>query len=166
MRFTTLQDDVRAAIAAHATFSTTAATNVVADLGHSLKAIETALDASTPTPGPGWVVAVMPPTKGEADGEYGPLGGCLASIVVRIGVNPTILTSVDAAHAADNTNPTAGAFVSGLVQDAIAAVLGMSADAGEVMATKLAADAIELFNFDEGLLAYHLRFQRFVVFGS
>jgi hypothetical protein len=45
------------------------------------------------------------------------------------------------------------------------AVLAVDADPGGVK-FQLASDAFELINFDEGELAFHMRFKSLVIFGQ
>jgi hypothetical protein len=57
-----------------------------------------------------------------------------------------------------------GHVVNGMIKDLIGAVIEADPDNGGVR-FGLAPDAFELVTFDDGLVAYHIRFSRFAVFG-
>lgn len=155
MNFVDLQKTVRDLIAAHATFAPLAASTVFVDLGDKKASLEAALDVTSTPPGPGYAIAVWPPARGNSDSETAGINGVDCMLVVRFEVNPQFLKD----------QADAGKWVNTRVKDLIASVMGNEPDAGGVR-FQLAADAFELVNFDEGLLAYHIRFSRFAVFGE
>jgi hypothetical protein len=60
--------------------------------------------------------------------------------------------------------PDPGQVVNGMIKDLIGAVIEADPDNGGVRFA-LSSDCFELVTFDEGLVAYHIRFNRFAVFG-
>lgn len=149
MNFIALQKTVRDAIAAHATFSADAATSVIADVGHARPILEKSLGAI------GYAIGIWPPVRGNAQGELAGIDGITATIVVRLEFSPIILAA----------QPDPSAWVNQRISDAIEAVLDIDPELGGLK-FQLAPEAFELMNFDEGLLAYHIRFERMAVFGS
>jgi hypothetical protein len=160
MNFLTLQDNVRALIAAHATFAPVADTAVFADLGFSASDMESSLDFDE---GNGYAIAVWPPFKGQADPEYSGAVGVNSMIVVRIEVNPKLLEKAMADKVADDSKPTASEFLAGMIKDICDAVLGQGPEVGGQQFS-LAPEALEMASFDEGCIAYHIRFIRLAVF--
>ncbi len=161
MNFLNINATVRDAIAAHAAFAAVPAA-VILDLGFSRNTIEHALN------NPGYSVAVWPVTKGSSDSEVAGRSGVYSAVVVRFEVNPQKLKTVQLAHdatPADENTPTADVWLNTKLKAIVAAVLGIAPSNGGIK-FQLDADAFEMTNFDEGLLAYHLRFQRLAVFGS
>lgn len=156
MKFADLQKTVQTLVAGAASFN--AAT--IYDFGFQKADIEDALDMKN---GQGYVAGVWPVahaqlTSEDASGEA-PL---LARVVVRLEISPLKLKAINAAYVQDNTQPDVGMFINGLIQEIIDAVL---ADPPEAGGTKfeMARDCFEMVNFDEGLIAFHLRFNRFCV---
>lgn len=147
MNFLTLPKTVRDLIAAHASFSADAATTVLLDYGHAKPLREKALASK------GYCVEVWPPMRGDSDSEVAGISGVLTTLVVRVSFEPQTVTA--------QANPDS--WVNQKLIDVIDAVLSAEPDAGGVR-FQLAPDAFELMNFDEGVLAFHLRFQRLAVF--
>ena len=150
MNFIDLQSVVRDLIAAHATFSADAASTVFADVGNVKPLVEEALQVK------GYAVTVWPPIRGNVTQDDGPAGivPIESIIVVRLEVLPQKLAGQD--------DPSA--YLNGLVRDIIGAVLSAPEEIGGVR-FGVPPDAFDLMNFDEGLIAYHLRFKRLAVFG-
>lgn len=154
MNFLELQPTIASLIARSPTFAANAAV-VFADSGTVKKEKEAALDLDNNPPGPGFNIAVWPPTRGNASGDPCGVEGVDAGVVVRLEVNPKSLPG----------NPIDAAFcINTMTTKIVEAVLGAAPEAGGVT-FQLASDAFELVNFDEGLIAYHIRFVRFCVWG-
>jgi hypothetical protein len=160
MNFTALQKTVRDLIAAHASFSAKPEV-IFKDSGNKRSAIEAALDISSTPAGPGYAVMVWPPARGHSDSEQAGINGVDAMVVVRFEVNPKFLATLPGLNPAQDPEE----WLNTRVANIVAAVLSAPAEVGGVK-FQLAADAFELVNFDEGLIAYHLRFARFAVFGN
>lgn len=163
MNFTQVQRTIKNLISAHPTFAPTsgsATPSVIADLGYQKAKIENSLETN------GFAVAVWPPTKGDFTGdswaENVPVD---STVTVRLEVVPNWLKQQDALFAADPTKMSGDDMFNFLIESIAEAVLGAASEAGgtRFMAAK---DFFELMNFDEGLLAVHMRFDRFTVFGS
>jgi hypothetical protein len=168
MNFIALQKTVYNLIVASATFAADAASTVCQDSGDKRAFIEAALDIANGSPvGKGYTVSVWPPVRGNSDGELGGQSGVECTIVVRFEVNPALFQNAAflAALAALTPPQDASAWLNTRLAAIVAAVLGAGPEAGGTK-FQLAADAFELVNFDEGLVAYHLRFVRLAVFGS
>jgi hypothetical protein len=159
MNFVDIQDNVRDAIKASPTFTAQAATTVCSDNGDKKTFKEDALQNS------GYSVSVWPPTRGMSNQDEDAVVGVNAVIVVRLELNPTKLAAIEAAHVATPSDPTQGNFINTKVAAIIKAVLRIDPLPAAVRFA-LAADAFELITFDEGLVAYHIRFTRFTTFGS
>jgi hypothetical protein len=166
MNLTDLQKNVTALVAANPTFSASAAVAVFADLGFSKPAMEKSLDFKAG--GAGWAIAVWPPLKGKAMDEYAGQTGVDCTIAVRLEVNPQKLKDVQVKYAANNALPDAGQYLAGLIKSVVAAVISAPPEDGGVRFALSSGgdDAIELMNFDEGLIAYHVRFDCFAVLGT
>jgi hypothetical protein len=159
MNFIEIQNVVRDAIKASPTFSAAAATTVCSDNGDKKTFKEDALQNS------GYSVSVWPPTKGMADQGEDKVVGVDAIIIARLEINPTKLAALEAANISNPANPTQGNFINTRIAAIIKAVINLAPEANRSRFA-LAADAFEMVNFDEGLVAYHIRFTRFAVFGS
>lgn len=166
MNFLNLQSKVAALISAHATFKDAADDTVCQDLGDKKSFIEASLDISTDPTGDGYAISVWPPARGHSDSEAGGATGVDALVVVRFEVNPEMLKKLDPLpNLPDGTKQDASTiWLNTRIKDIVNAVLSAPPEVGGVK-FQLAADAFELVNFDEGLVAYHIRFSRFVVFG-
>jgi hypothetical protein len=149
MNFIALQKTVRDAIAAHATFLADAAGTVIADVGHAKPILEKSLQDK------GYSIAVWPPVKGEAFGELAGIDGVNSTIVVRIQFEPHKL--------AEQTDPSA--WMNQRITAVVEAILSIQEEVGGTK-FRLVNEAFELMNFDEGLVAYHIRFERLAVFGQ
>jgi hypothetical protein len=167
LNFLDLQQAVYDLISAHPTFAALAPQTVFLDLGNVKSQVEAALAQDPDQPiGPGYAIAVWPPVAGTTTMEYEAGQTPVESrIVVRLEINPKTLTARQAAHDADSTLPDCGQWVNGMIKDIAAAVLEADPELGGLK-FGLAKDFYELMNFDEGLLAFHLRFTRMAVFGS
>lgn len=180
MMFTQLMQAVYNAIVAHPTFATLAAKTVFKDLGDKKPVIESALDISGN--GAGYAISVWPPARGHSDGELSGVTGVDALIVVRFEVNPQMLQAIPNSNlrgigaeiiqgvGGDEVGDTssfddADEWVNSRIEDIVNAVLSLPPE-NNMQRFQLAADALELTNFDEGLLAYHIRFIRMSVFGQ
>lgn len=149
MKFIAIQKTVRDLIAAHPSFEADAATTCIADSGYGKPLIEKSLADK------GFSIAVWPPANGSVLDEHASgATGVQVTIVVRVEFEPRAIQSA----------PSAAAFVNQTLADIIAAVMNQSAEAGGVR-FELSRNAFELMNFDEGLVAYHIRFEQFAVFG-
>lgn len=155
MEFINLQYHVWKLISAAAAFSANAATTVFEDIGFSDPAVAAALDLSTAPAGAGYAIKVWPPARGRSGQEVGGQVGTENTIVVRIEVNPQLL----------KTMKTPARWLNSLCNALVVAIVQDGPELGGVRFT-LAPDGYELINFDEGLIAYHFRFEKFAVFGT
>lgn len=130
------------AIQAHPTFAPDNNQSVMADLGASKAAYELSLEQR------GYAVGVFPPTQGQAEDDFAGVPAVHCKMIVRLEIKPSQTT---------DWNKVSGLFVS-----IIDALVTLDPDPGGVK-WALAHDAFELVAFDEGVLAYHIRFNRFLV---
>lgn len=158
MNYLLIQDTIRDAIKADAQFALAAATTICSDDGTSKRFLENAL-ANT-----GYSVSVWPPTRGDANRNEDAHVGVEAMSVVRLQINPQLLNTIRAANISNPSNPTVGNYINILVAAVIRAVLNIAPSPTGVRFA-LAPDAFDLVTFDEGLIAYHIRFTRLAVFG-
>lgn len=168
INFVLAQQTARDLIAANSFFVADAATTVFVDLGFSKSLTDAALNIPSlgaGGAGKGYAVSVWPATRGSAAGEEAGQTGVESTFIVRLEANPQQLKIVDAAHASDSSKPTAVEWFNTFVAAVISSLLSADPELGGVK-WELAGDAFELTNFDEGLIAYHIRFKRFTVFGS
>ena len=179
MQFVDLQTTVYDAIAGHPTFKPNADGTVFEDFGNIKSQVEAALDVSNG--GAGYAIEIWPPARGHSDSEMAGISGVDCLIVVRFEINPKMLqsipqtnlrgvndefiTGVGGEQIGDAAFTDVGEWVNTRVKDIISAVLSLPPELN-MERFQLAADAFELTNFDEGLLAYHIRFARFAVFGQ
>lgn len=157
MNFIDLQQSVRDLIAGSDSFAAQADATVFVDDGTVKQQVEKALAEQ------GYAVGVWPPLAGKADSQAASRVKVMSRIVVRVMFNPEQLKQVAAANQADATKPTVGAFVNTMLAAVVQSVLGGDPEPGGLK-FELADDAFELVNLDEGLLAYHIRFDRLAVF--
>ena len=162
MEFLEMQEAVAALIGAHPTFAALAATTIFEDLGDAQDLGEQALaDADR-----GYCVKVWPPVRASAQDEAAGVAGADVAIVVRFEVSPVKLAAIKAAHDLDPGNPAkpkAAKWLTTRIRDIIGAVIDAEPPAGGVR-YQLTSDAFEMVNFDDGLVAYHIRFAKFNVF--
>jgi hypothetical protein len=155
MKLIDAQTAVRNLIAAHPTYAATAATGVLIDLGHVRAELEHSLKESVN----GYCVGVWPLARGHAFAEEQGAGISRVDgvIVARLEVNPKKLKALRQAQAGSELT-----WLNAKINDLMKAVISETPDAGGE-AFRLAEDAFELVNFDEGLAAWHFRFVRLAV---
>jgi hypothetical protein len=157
MNFIAMQQTIRDAIAANALFAPDnpggTAVTVLKDNGASKHLIEKAFLTF------GYSVAVWPCTKGSANPNEDAHQAGPATYVVRLCINPQKLKTIR------NNNQSDGEFVNTSLAAIIASVLGVAPSPAGIR-FQLDADAFELISFDEGMIAYHIRFSRVTVFGT
>jgi len=151
-----LQSTVAAAILANVLFTEDAV--VFEDLGNVKTKKEEALDVSTTPPGPGYNIAVWPPANGISNAEPYIAVGTQNRIIARFEVNPALFKT--AAFLALDIDPSEW-FMARLVA-IMTSVLNIVPGPGEERFT-LHSEAYELTDFDEGLIAYHIRFQKYAI---
>lgn len=157
MTFENLQQETRDLIAAHVLFISDALTAVLVDLG-TVKA-----KADNSFSDNGYAILIWPPMRGVASGvEPSGIIGLEATIVVRLEVNPIKLKALQEAYDTLNTNPTPMQWVNAKVVAIKSALLDAEPEVGGVK-YEPEQDFLELVTLDEGMLAYHLRFNHFVV---
>jgi hypothetical protein len=160
MDLTALTKTVRDAIAANALFSDDAANTVFEDYGTLKTKKETALDldgSPRVAKGKGYDISVWPPARGNSNDQMAGLTGADCAVIVRFEINPKALAALSPSDA--------GVWVTTRVKAIFDSVLGIPPE-NNLTRFQLAADCFELVNFDEGLIAYHLRFARFTTFGA
>jgi hypothetical protein len=160
MNFRVLQQTVRDAIAGHATFAPDADITVLKDNGASKADIERAFLTK------GYSVAVWPAVRGKANSGDDSAQGVNTQTIVRLCINPQTLKAVRAANVIDPSKPKDGEYINDFVADIISSVLAIAPFSPPGVRFQLDADAFELVSFDEGMITYHIRFTRFVVFGT
>ncbi len=153
MNFITLQQTIRDAIAANTLFAADAATTVLKDNGASKSDLEKAFLTK------GYSIAVWPSTKGSANRNEDAHQGVECQTLVRLCINPQKLKSIRVANHSD------GEFINNSVAAIVASVIGIAPSPTGVR-FQLDPDAFELISFDEGMIAYHIRFSRLAVFGT
>lgn len=137
--------------------------SVFADLGQAKNAAETRLAGFSTVNNiqqGGYNVFVWPPAMAHLADEAAGLDLVNATCVVRFEVNPLVIVSL----ANLNPAPNGPAWVAGKVKAIVADVLGANIELNQTK-FQLAPDSIELVSFDQGLIAYHIRFWRTVAIG-
>lgn len=155
MDILTAVNTIHDAIAANALFLADANKTVLIDLGDKKNQIEKNLDTGSNQPG--YSVSVWPPSGAGSDEEVAGQTGAEVRYIVRFEVNPKLFKNIG--------NETAQHWTLNRLKAIIASVLGVPPTNGGVRFA-LARDAFELMNFDEGLVAYHIRFVGFSVLGT
>lgn len=156
MKLCAITKTVRDAIAADGLFSNDAADTVFEDYGNVNAQRGEALDLDNGSAKKGYFIAVWPPARGSSHQDMSGIAQNEVAVVVRFEVNPKVLPA--------DPSQWSQWFTSRL-QAIIESVLGI---APEINGTRfqMAPEAFELMNFDEGLIAYHVRFLRPVTFGT
>lgn len=154
MNFLDIQQTLRDAIAANTLFAADAAVTVVKDNGASKHAIEEAFLTK------GYSIAVWPSTKGRANQDEDAHQAANVQNVVRLCINPQQLKAIRTGN-----TQTDGNYINVALAAIIASVLGIAPDPAGIR-FQLDPDAFELISFDEGMIAYHIRFSRVTVFGT
>lgn len=147
MSFMTFIDDAADLIGQHDTFVADVG-SVVVDLGDQKQHIEARLfDAAK-----GYAISVWPPVEGVASEDQAS-GECNvgSSVTVRVEINPKTGLA--------NATSTKWNYVANFIRSVTDALLSADADPGGVK-WELEPNFFSLIQFDEGLIAFHLRFKR------
>lgn len=131
------------------------ATGLFKDLGFQSSAIEQSVDPDKN----GYAVIVWPPFRGNGVvEEQAGINQVESTVVVRFEVNPAWLEKTF-----QNDTDAASDWILNRLKAIAQAVLGIPVEPNGLRFS-LAQDAFDLANFDDSLVAYHIRFVRQVVF--
>ncbi len=159
MNIVSLQDSLRNTIAANTFLAGNAAATVFVDVGGSKHQQEAAFEEF------GYSISVWPPASGQGNQDDDQSDGALSTLIVRLEINPLFLIKAQAAYEANNALPTAAQYLATLMRSIVAGALS-SVGRDQLRFALSHLHAFELISFGEGLIAYHFRFVRFVVFGT